>query len=71
MIADEKQQKTLLLGDFNCKIGEEIKANRVDVTKDGKLLLKMCDGNFSSRSKKSLAPYISKTREPPKDIFWP
>ena len=40
-IAAEKQQKILLLGDFNCKIGKEIKGNRLDVTMGGKMLLKL------------------------------
>ena len=48
MQADEKQQKTLLLGEFNCKIGEEIQGNRTDVTKGGKLLLKMAERNRSA-----------------------
>ena len=41
--AREKQQRVLLLGDFNCKIGDSIKGNRKDVTKGGKMLLKMTD----------------------------
>ena len=45
LIAKEKQQRVVLLGDFNCKIGEEIKGNRPDVTKGGKLLLKLADVN--------------------------
>merc|ERR1712096_332518 len=53
MQADEKQQKTLLLGDFNCKIGEEIQGNRTDVTKGGKLLLKMAERNRLSILNKS------------------
>ena len=53
MQADENNQKTLLLGDFNCKIGEEIKGNRSDVSKGGKLLLKMADRNQLSILNKS------------------
>ena len=53
MRADENNQKTLLLGDFNCKIGKEIKGNRSDVSKGGKLLLKMADRNQLSILNKS------------------
>ena len=39
--AKEKQQSTVLVGDFNGKIGEVIRGNRPDVTKGGKLMLKL------------------------------
>ena len=45
LVAKEKQQSLLLLGDFNCKIGDEIKGNKPEVTKGGKLLLKMVKTN--------------------------
>ena len=51
--AEEKQQNVLLLGDFNCKIGDEIKGNRPDVTKGGKLLLKLVERNRLSILNKS------------------
>ncbi len=35
--AKERQQKLLLMGDFNCKIGDAIKNNRPDITKAGRL----------------------------------
>ena len=41
LLAREKQQKILLMGDFNCKIGSAIENNKSEVTKSGKLLLKM------------------------------
>ena len=43
--AKERQQNVLLMGDFNCKIGNEIKGNRKDVTKGGKQLLKLAKEN--------------------------
>ena len=43
--AKEKQQSIVLVGDLNCKIGEEIKGNRPDVTKGGRLLLKLVKNN--------------------------
>ena len=39
--AKERNQKLLMLGDFNCKIGESIRENRPEVSKSGKLLQKM------------------------------
>ena len=44
-LAREKRQKILLLGDFNCKIGDRIIGNRIDVTKGGKMLMKLLDRN--------------------------
>jgi exonuclease III len=40
-LARERGQKMLLLGDFNCKIGEWIEGNKPKVSKSGKLLQKM------------------------------
>ena len=34
------QQQIMIIGDFNCKVGEEIKNNKKAVTKGGRLLLK-------------------------------
>ena len=45
LLAKAKEQKLLILGDFNCKIGKEIIGNRVDVTKGGRMLLKMTKRN--------------------------
>ena len=45
MHAKAREQKLLILGDFNCKIGDEITGNRPEVTKGGKLLLKMTKRN--------------------------
>ena len=39
--AEKQGEKILILGDFNCKIGECIKGNRKEVTKSGKMLKKM------------------------------
>ena len=40
-IAKDKGEKILLMGDFNCKIGTVIEGNREDITKGGRLLLKL------------------------------
>ena len=40
-LAKEKGEKILLMGDFNCKIGTVIQGNKEDVTKGGRLLLKL------------------------------
>ena len=39
--ARERKQRVLIMGDFNGKIGEEVKGNRPEKTKGGRLLLKM------------------------------
>ena len=39
--AKERNQKVLLLGDFNCKIGNKIRGNKPDISKSGKMLLSM------------------------------
>ena len=44
-IAIEENQKLLLLGDFNCKVGTVIKGNAGKITKGGRILLKMIDRN--------------------------
>ena len=43
--AKERQQSTLLIGDLNAKVGEIIKGNKPEVTKGGKLLLKLVKAN--------------------------
>ena len=45
LLAKQKKQKILIVGDFNCKIGEHINGNRPDVTKGGKMLLKLVERN--------------------------
>ena len=40
-IAADKKQKLLLLGDFNCKVGDAIQNNSAKVSVGGRLLLKM------------------------------
>ena len=42
-IADAKQkgESVLIMGDLNCKVGEEINGNTKEITKGGRLLLKM------------------------------
>ena len=42
-LAKERQQKIVIIGDLNCKIGEEIPGNRKDVTTGGRLLMKMVE----------------------------
>ena len=44
-IGKERNQNILLLGDFNCKIGDAINGNTKEVTKGGKLLLDMAKTN--------------------------
>jgi exonuclease III len=41
--AKERAQKLLILGDFNCKVGEAIKNNKSEISKSGKLLTKMIE----------------------------
>ena len=38
--AKERQQNVLMLGDFNCKIGDKIKGNRKEVSKGGRYFWK-------------------------------
>ena len=37
-----KKESILIMGDFNCKVGNEIEGNNSEVTKGGKLLLELC-----------------------------
>lgn len=39
--AENMSQKVILMGDFNCKVGKEIKGNKKEVSKGGRILLKM------------------------------
>ena len=39
--SNKKGESTIILGDFNCKVGNYIKNNKEEVTKGGKLLLNM------------------------------
>jgi hypothetical protein len=43
--AKEKQQKLLLMGDFNCKVGERIVGNGKEISKSGKIFLKTVKNN--------------------------
>ena len=45
IIAQDERQLLIVLGDFNCKVGEFIKGNTNTVTKGGRLLLKMLRKN--------------------------
>ena len=40
-MAEEKQQKLLLIGDLNCKVGNLITGNTEQVTKGDRILMKM------------------------------
>ena len=40
-MAEEKQQKLLLIGDFNCKVGNLITGNTEQVTKGSRILMEM------------------------------
>ena len=77
--AKTKMQNVLLVGDFNCKVGKTIKENTEDVSKGGKLLLKMvskqdlnimnssetCQGVWTRTDgkKKSILDYIIVNKE--------
>ena len=39
------KEKTLVIGDLNCKIGEKIKGNTEQISKGGKLLIKLAEKN--------------------------
>ena len=41
----EKKQRVMLMGDFNCKVGEMISGNKPEITMRGKLLLQMLERN--------------------------
>ena len=43
--AREKKQRVMLMGDFNCKVGEMISGNKPEITMGGKLLLQMLERN--------------------------
>ena len=43
--AKQRKEKLLLLGDFNCKIGETIKGNKKEISKSGPNFLKMIRDN--------------------------
>ena len=72
--AEENGEKLLIMGDFNCKIGDAIKNNKEEVSRGGKELLKMikdnklsvlnnhirCKGKWtrSQNEKKSVIDYV-------------
>ena len=43
--AEERKQRLMIVGDLNCKIGDVINGNRTDITKGGRLLLKLIEKN--------------------------
>ena len=45
LIAKQKQQKLLLMGDFNCKVGNKIIGNSKEISKSGKNFLHMIKSN--------------------------
>ena len=48
--AGEQQQKIVIMGDFNCKVGRIIDGNKDEVTKGGKMLIEMKqEGNGNSK----------------------
>jgi hypothetical protein len=42
MVTQQEKESIVVLGDFNCKVGEEIKGNTEEVTKAGKLMVELC-----------------------------
>ena len=44
-MAKEKEQKILLMGDFNCRVGERIVGNGKEISKAGKTFLRMIKNN--------------------------
>ena len=50
----ERNQKIVLMGDFNSKVGEKIEGNHMEVSKGGKLLLKMLEKNKMEGDSKQL-----------------
>ena len=45
LLAKQNNQKLMLMGDFNCKIGHSIKGNNAEVSKSGKFFNKMVENN--------------------------
>ena len=45
LLAKQNNQKLMLVGDFNCKIGQTIKGNKEEVTKSGKIFNEMITKN--------------------------
>ena len=44
-IAEEHQERLLIMGDFNCKVGGYITGNKDIISKGGRVLLKLCEQN--------------------------
>ena len=73
------QQQLMVTGDFNCKVGEEIKGNKKEVTKGGRLLMKtiekfdlqlmnateICEGLWTreEKGKRSILDYVLVNQE--------
>ena len=78
------KEKTLVMGDFNCKIGTEVKGNALTVTKGGKLLkdltektnmeiincTELCTGTWTRQEngQKSVLDYVLVNKEEIKSI---
>ena len=43
MESQREKENIILVGDFNCKVGEEIKGNNKEVTKGGRLMTELCN----------------------------
>ena len=83
-IGKNNKEKTLVMGDFNCKIGTEVKGNALTVTKGGKLLkdltektnmeilncTELCTGTWTRQEngQKSVLDYVLVNKEEIKSI---
>ena len=79
--ARERGQKLMILGDFNCKIGDAIPGNKPEVSKSGKLMKQMvkkqklsilnsidvCEGTWTRTEgdSKSIIDYVLMWKEEP------
>ena len=45
LIAKQKDQKVLMMGDLNCKVGDRIEGNTTEISKSGKNLLQLIKSN--------------------------
>ena len=52
--AKEQEKNIILTGDLNAKIGENIKGNNQQITKGGRLLLKLANSRINNRECKKL-----------------
>ena len=42
-IAEEHGEKLLIMGDLNCKVGNQIKGNKDEISRGGEMLIKICE----------------------------